>query len=36
MIKILAADPISESGLQVFQGNNNFSVEARQKLSPTS
>lgn len=33
MIKIVAADPISESGLQVFQANGHFSVEAHQKLS---
>jgi len=33
MIKILAADPISESGLQVFQVNGHFKVEARSKLS---
>ncbi len=34
MFKILAADPISDSGLQVFQGNGHFSLESRQKLSP--
>ncbi len=35
MIKILIADPISESGLTVFQSNNgHFKVDARSKLSP--
>lgn len=33
MFKILAADPISDSGLQVFQANGRFHVESRQKLS---
>ncbi len=32
MIKILVADPVSESGLQVFAGNGHFKVETRQKL----
>src|SRR6266513_5054756 len=34
MIKILVADPISESGLGVFQVNGHFKVEARSKLTP--
>lgn len=33
MIKILIADPISDSGLQVFQGNGRFHVETREKMS---
>src|SRR4051812_34583562 len=33
MIKILIADPISESGLQVFQTNGHFALDSRQKLS---
>lgn len=32
MVKILVADPISESGFQVFQGNGKFQIDARQKL----
>src|SRR5437879_3366877 len=35
MIKILIADPISESGLTVFQSTNgHFKIDARSKLSP--
>src|SRR5471032_1140337 len=34
MIKILVADPISESGLSVFEGNGHFKLDARSKLSP--
>jgi D-3-phosphoglycerate dehydrogenase / 2-oxoglutarate reductase len=34
MIKILVADPLSETGLQVFRGNGgHFQVDIRQKLS---
>ena len=32
--KVLIADPISESGLSVFQGNGRFRIDARSKLSP--
>ena len=35
MYKIFIADPISESGLTVFQSNNgHFKIDARSKLSP--
>ncbi len=35
MIKILIADPISDSGLSVFQSQNgHFKIDARSKLSP--
>src|SRR2546430_663886 len=35
MFKIFIADPISESGLSVFQSNNgHFKIDARSKLSP--
>ncbi|HVO33332.1 MAG TPA: phosphoglycerate dehydrogenase, partial [Elusimicrobiota bacterium] len=34
MVKILVADPISESGLQVLQNNGHFSIETKLKLPP--
>src|SRR5258708_26077517 len=34
MIKILVADAISESGMDVFQGNGHFKLDARSKLTP--
>src|SRR5882672_9239983 len=34
MIKILVADPISDSGLDVFQVNGHFKIDARSKLNP--
>jgi len=34
VIKILVADPISESGLGVFQTNGHFKIDARSKLDP--